>query len=729
MMILNLRNLFASLFVITFSAFAAGEITYRITPSSDRELLHIQMSFDVSTPAVEFQLPSWLPGRYAIQNSWETLRDLVATDESGSRLDVAHVRGDSWIITTGSAKHIIVRYERPLQKARFDADQSASETDVFHYGAQPVYLYIVGRKNEPCLLELVIPAEWKSAVGLRQIDSIEGHPTYVARSYDELADNPVTMGTYLEEHYKEFSKDHILAFRGPARDWVDRGRTLQMARFVTRIEGDFFGEVPYEKYIWHFWVYEGTPLAGGTEHASSTEMHLSTEEGSNTLQGMAHEFFHLWNAKLIHPQPLGPFDYTQLPHTGSLWWIEGVTDYYSMLLPYRYGAWNREVFLDRALDEIQQVRGNPARFEVSPYDASYKISQENGNNYKVNYYPTGWVLAMMFDIELRSRTEGKVSLDEVVKALWGLCKNDQPGFAEDEIRRQLVRFGGAEMGPLYDQWVLRPGELPVEQELAKAGLLMEKRGKDQGTQIIHESAEITAAQRRILEDWLWVTRSSKAPPPSDTIAPAASPDSDTSRYESYTGRYEIANNVLFTITGDARGLSAGLEQGDKSALTLISHNAFFYTRRNAEMQFVADNQGEITHILWKQNGKQRSVPRIGPFIHSLQAHADPDPAFTLKLRAVLQALGYGVHTDARTPGLSSGAWADYCASGPVRGLAGIQSLDYIDSQNVAGRHIERHQSEVSQISYYKLVMTKKTRYLMVYLTADRLLTDFDYVED
>jgi hypothetical protein len=73
-------------------------------------------------------------------------------------------------------------------------------------------------------------------------------------------------------------------------------------------------------------------------------MHLSTEEGANTIQGMAHEFFHLWNAKRIRPLPLGPFDYTQLPHTGTLWWIEGVTDYYSALLPYRYGAWNRDAF-------------------------------------------------------------------------------------------------------------------------------------------------------------------------------------------------------------------------------------------------------------------------------------------------------------------------------------------------------------------------------------------------
>lgn len=50
-----------------------------------------------------------------------------------------------------------------------------------------------------------------------------------------------------------------------------------------------------------------------------------------------------------------------------------------------------------------------------------------------------------------------------------------------------------------------------------------------------------------------------------------------------------------------------------------------------------------------------------------------------------------------------------CVTGPVRRLAGIQSLEYIDSQNVAGRKIERHLGEVSQIIYYKLVTTKKTR--------------------
>jgi len=667
---------------------------------------------------------------YAIQDSWETLHDLAATDEGGGTLPVTHPRGDTWTIAAGGHHRVTVRYERPIHEARFRSDQEASEADVVHYGTQPVYLYIVGRETEPCVLELVVPREWKTAVGLRSTRLVGGNPTYVAKNYDELADNPVTTGDYIEERYKEYGKEHVIAFRGTARNWIDWQNALEIARFVTRIETNFFGGAPYEKYAWHFWVYEGPSLAGGTEHASSTEMHLSAEQGPNTLQGMAHEFFHLWNAKRIRPRPLGPFDYTQLPHTGALWWIEGVTHYYSMLLPYRYGAWNREAFLAMALDQIHEVRGNAARFEVSPYDASFKISKEFPSSYKVNYYPTGWVLGMMFDIELRSRTEGKCSLDDVVHALWNLCRNDQPGFAEDEIRRQLVHFGGPEMGPLYDQWVLRPGDLPIDQELAKAGLRIEEQpeGQSKRAPAIRETPDMTRARRRVLQEWLRIEVSSRMPPLQPTPAPAAVATSGTRKYESYTGRYEIADNVLFTVVRDSHGLSAGIEDDERTELTPISTVEFFYARRNARLRFATDDQGEVTGILWKQNGRERSVPRIGPFIHSLQVHADPNAAFTRQVRAVLEALGEGVHSDVNSPGLAPGALADF-SSDSVPGLAGIRSLDFIDSQNVAGRHIERHHGDVSRISYYKLVTAKKTRYLMVYLTPYGLVTDFDYVED
>jgi hypothetical protein len=75
------------------------------------------------------------------------------------------MRGDTWTISAAGHKRIRVRYERPLQRARFDYDQSASEADVLHYGAEPVYLYVVDRKTEPCILELVVSAAWKKLFG------------------------------------------------------------------------------------------------------------------------------------------------------------------------------------------------------------------------------------------------------------------------------------------------------------------------------------------------------------------------------------------------------------------------------------------------------------------------------------------------------------------------------------------------------------------------------------
>jgi predicted metalloprotease with PDZ domain len=686
------------------------------------------MEFDASAPTVELRTPSW-SGMYVLQNSWKTLQNVSVVDEMGLPLTVTHPQGDTWMVTTENHKRIRVRYERPIAKARFDSDQAASDVDAVHYGRPPVYLYVVGRKEEPCTLELLVPSSWKIAVGLPSAGETDGHPTYKASNYDELLDNPVTMGKFLEERYTVLGKEHVIALRGPGENWVDPQKTLEMARFVSQIETDFFHGAPYPFYVWHFWVYEGPSLAGGTEHSSSTEMHLSTELGPPVLQGMAHEFFHLWNGKRIRPKALGPFDYTRLPQTGALWWLEGVTDYYSMLLPYRYGAWRRDTFLQTAVEQVNAVRDNDARFEVSPYDSSYRIPEAGGRDfYKVNYYPTGWVLGMLFDIELRVRSDGQHSLDDIERALWDLCKDNRPGFDEGEIRRQLIRFGGEDMGALYDQWVLKPGELPVEKELGKIGLEMPEPAKGTNRKaVIHERADISLEQQKLVKDWLRSRVSEHIPLPTSPVPPVAA-KIDPNSYPNYTGRYELANGLMLQVTSDGHRLLASFEDHEGSELTPVSLENFFYAERNAQIVFLRDEHGEVTAILWKENGQVRKVPRIGPFIHSLHPEADPNPSLTERVRGVLVALSEGVRLDANTPGLAPGAWKDYASSGPVHGLVGIRSLDYIASQDVAARGIERHGGVVSRILYYKLT-TKRSEYLMVYLTADSLVTDFDYEDD
>ena len=65
-------------------------------------------------------------------------------------------------------------------------------------------------------------------------------------------------------------------------------------------------------------------------------------------------------------------------------------------------------------------------------------------------------------------TDDTRSLDDVARPLWKECENGQSAIAKDAIRRLLAPFGGKGMAGLYDRWVMKPGELPIEQVLGKA---------------------------------------------------------------------------------------------------------------------------------------------------------------------------------------------------------------------------------------------------------------------
>jgi predicted metalloprotease with PDZ domain len=269
---------------------------------------------------------------------------------------------------------------------------------------------------------------------------------------------------------------HWIVMRGAPRLKVDRAKLLKACKFVSDMETDFFGDsAPYDHYVWHFAVNDAADGAGGLEHLSSTQISLAQGVGPRAVDVLAHEFFHLWNVKRIRSKVLGPFDYTKLPQTGALWWLEGVTDYYAYLLQHRYGWTDDAAFLDSIGSNVQSVRRTPAYREIGPDESSMRTDEDsagrgNSNGYHISYYNLGWLAGMCLDIELRSRTQNKHSLDDVEHALWNLCRDDRPGFEEDEIRRQLVKLGGKEMDGIYNRIVLWPDGMQLSETLQKVGL-------------------------------------------------------------------------------------------------------------------------------------------------------------------------------------------------------------------------------------------------------------------
>lgn len=470
---------FGILALLAAAVTARAEIVYHVKADPDAGLLHVTIHLDGTQKGSKFQIPNWTPGAYSTRDTFKLVQAFKATDAAGNLLSVENKidkfekpyvtdSGEkrsveysvcTWVVSP--AKSTTVTYDMPLKPV----------AGAMHWSGPSTYMYEVGRKKEGCRLEVEVPAEWPVFTGLDESKK----NTFTAKDYDTLADNPVSTGDVIAYSYLSRSKVHWIVMRGAAKAKVDKAKLLTACKFVSDAETDFFGgKAPYNKYVWHFDVFDAPDGAGGLEHLSSTQISLSSGVGPRAVGVLAHEFFHLWNVKRIRSKPLGPFDYTKLPETGALWWLEGVTDYYAFTLLHRYGWMDDASYFATIASNYQTVKRNRAFDIVGPNESSMRVGEANGgrgnsNGYRISYYDLGWLAGMCLDIELRQRSGGKASLDNVELALWNMCKDNKPGFGEDEIRKQMVRFGGAAMGPVYDRIVMKPS-MPVEEALAKVGL-------------------------------------------------------------------------------------------------------------------------------------------------------------------------------------------------------------------------------------------------------------------
>lgn len=438
-----------------------AQVRYTLTPDPAKGRLNIQMDFKAKAKTTVLKMPNWAPGAYILGELFKNVSEFKVQIDGKDVL--TQNQTNAWSFPSQNGKFVTVGYSVPMPIV----DGAA------HWSGPSTYLYLDARKEEPCTVQFMLPQGWSVATGLEE--SKKSSSLFSAPTYDVLADCPVTAGSFIVDTYTSRGKHHIITLRNAPKSKVNRENLLKACKFVTDSEADFFGGLPYDKYVWHFSVNDAADGAGGLEHLNSTQIGLASGVGPRAVSVLAHEFFHLWNVKRIRSKVLGPFDYDQLPKTGGLWWLEGVTDYYANLLLTRYGWWQPESLYSYFVRELNNVRQNPARLEISPYQSSYRVGEANNgrgnsNGYKISYYDLGSLCGMLLDIEIRAQSAGKHSLDDVERALWEMCKENQPGFEEDEIRKQCIRFGGPSLGEFYDKVVMTPGELPVEGQLGKVGL-------------------------------------------------------------------------------------------------------------------------------------------------------------------------------------------------------------------------------------------------------------------
>lgn len=205
---------------------------------------------------------------------------------------------------------------------------------------------------------------------------------------------------------------------------------------------------------------------------------------------------------------------------------------------------------------------------------------------------------------------------------------------------------------------------------------------------------------------------------------------DAKTLGSYAGRYEIDNNRMIAFTAKNGRLVSMVDGLPDEEFMPTGKRDFQSNSRNTALSFVLDQRGNVIRAATKTDGQERPLPRIGPLMHGLKPQADRLPARTATVKTVLDAAARGGSAIADSALVTAGVKSDF-GSQKVKELDGIASLKFLHEQDVSALPFERHGGKVERVLSYQMSTGDKPQpqYLLVYLTADNLVTDYDLVLD
>jgi predicted metalloprotease with PDZ domain len=438
--------------------------------------------------ALDLWMPVWTPGSYLVREYARHVESFSASDSSGRELPWRKTSKNHWEVEPGGADRVVVRY-RVYGHEMSVRTNWVEDAFAFLNGAS-TFLTVRGMEHSPHRLTLEIPPAWAGvwtslerteAGGVHGADAAAspGAAThsFLARDLDELIDSPILAGTPAVYDFTVDNKPIRLVNLGEGGLW-DGEKTAADVKRIVEAYRDLYGTLPFSHYIFFNLIVEGS---GGLEHKNSCVLMASRyayRKRSAYIDwlGLAsHEFFHVWNVKRSRPVALGPFDYENENYTHSLWVAEGITNYYTDLMPRRAGLTTDKEFLGEFSKLIDTLQNTPGRalhsLEESSFDAWIKLyrQDENTANTTISYYVKGGVVAWLLDAEIRRATGGRRSLDDLMRLLF-MRHAGERGYTEEEVERAAAEVAGGSLSAFFDACVRGTGELDYSPVLGWLGL-------------------------------------------------------------------------------------------------------------------------------------------------------------------------------------------------------------------------------------------------------------------
>jgi predicted metalloprotease with PDZ domain len=428
------------------------------------------------SPVLDLHMPVWTPGSYLIREYAKQLQDFSAVATNKERyLRSQKISKNQWQIETLDNSEITVRYR--IFANELSVRTNHLDTTHGYFNGAALFFFIPGLEKEPIQVTIVPPQEdWQVTTTLPLVAGNQN--TFEAKDFDTLVDSPFEIGRHQLYDFSVFEKPHQLAIWGKGN--ANAERIIEDTKKIIEVEAKLFNGLPYDRYL--FLLHLSNSGFGGLEHKDSCSLiynrfgFRAKDKYNRFMQLVAHEFFHLWNVKRIRPKALEKFDYERENYTRSLWFSEGTTSYYDMLIPLRAGIYDVSIFLDNLGKEISKFLTTPGRklqpVSESSFDAWIKLYRRDANsdNSQISYYLKGELVSLLVDLLIRSRHQNQRSLDDVMRQMWQNFGKEEIGFTPEQLKATIESVADTDLSDFFKRYIDGTDDLPFNEYLEHFGL-------------------------------------------------------------------------------------------------------------------------------------------------------------------------------------------------------------------------------------------------------------------
>lgn len=459
----------------SIKVYAEYQINYYVNIDTEDKYVNVTLvySSDKQNEEILFKMPVWAPGYYIVVDFPKYLTDFTAEDETGKTLLWNKVGKNGWKVKTNSyntiIKYRIYANQRSVAECRV-------EDKIAFIAPNGVFMYVDGDITHEAAIHFNLPHGWnKVSTGLMNLKGKDF--SFFSPDFDRLYDSPFMLGNHfvdtfdIDGHIFEFALEQNEGYN----DSPFKEDFIKMVKTTTSIMKD----LPYDNYC----LIHLANGQGGLEHLNSQACYTdgtfkfsSREQYLAYLSFTTHEYFHLYNVKAIRPIELGPFDYDSECFTNMLWFSEGITVYYETRIMNLAGICDADYLLNDLSGFIATIESKEGHKHMSLKQSSYDIwlnffnRAENGDDVRISYYNKGPIIGLLMDIDIRRKTDGKKSLDDLMRRLYDkYFKQLKRGFTEMEFWQEAADIAGK---PLDDirRYVETTDEINYDEILEDAGL-------------------------------------------------------------------------------------------------------------------------------------------------------------------------------------------------------------------------------------------------------------------